>query len=201
MKDLRHIRHEGKPIFVVYHYAPEFEKMGEYWNLLAKEQGLEGIQLIYRYDQIQKIPENDITFTYEPVFSGWGGTAARTISKINRLMGKSTLRKFDYDEVWKKLLNNASKQSKRVFWHGAFVGYDDTPRRGGKGTIISGATPEKFKKYISSLLRICEEQYKEFIFLTAWNEWGEGAYLEPDVDNKYTYLTALNEALKETGNI
>lgn len=200
-KDQRYIRYGGRPIFIVYHYAPEFEKMGEYWNLLAKEQGIEGVQLIYRYDQIQKIPDTDITFTYEPVFSGWGGTAARTISKITRLMGKSALRKFDYDDVWKKLLNNASKQSKGEFWHGAFVGYDDTPRRGGKGTIILGATPEKFKKYISSLLRICGEQDKEFIFLTAWNEWGEGAYLEPDTDNKLTYLTALNEALKETGNI
>ena len=42
------------------------------------------------------------------------------------------------------------------------------------------------------------KQNKEFIFLMAWNEWGEGSYLEPDTEYKYGYLEAIK---KITGEI
>ena len=35
------------------------------------------------------------------------------------------------------------------------------------------------------------------MFIFAWNEWGEGGYLEPDEENKYGYLEAVRDALKE----
>lgn len=48
------------------------------------------------------------------------------------------------------------------------------------------------------LVNISLKQNKEFIFLMAWNEWGEGSYLEPDTEYKYGYLEAIK---KITGEI
>ena len=98
---------------------------------------------------------------------------------------------FDYDDVWKSILKNARAKAKAKVMYGAFVSYDDSPRRGKQGKVIVGETPEKFEEYLRELLKISEEQNKEYIFLTAWNEWGEGAYLEPDEDNGFAFLEAI----------
>ena len=42
---------------------------------------------------------------------------------------------------------------------------------------------------------------KNYIFIFAWNEWGEGGYLEPDTLNKYGYLENMYKALKENNAI
>lgn len=48
----------------------------------------------------------------------------------------------------------------------------------------------------SELLKISIKQGKEYVFLMAWNEWGEGSYLEPDTTSQYDYLKAIQGALE-----
>ena len=56
------------------------------------------------------------------------------------------------------------------------------------------------EKYFSKLVKRTRETYKkDFMFLFAWNEWGEGGYLEPDEENQYGYLEAVRSALIENG--
>lgn len=57
--------------------------------------------------------------------------------------------------------------------------------------IVRGGNPEKFEKYFKKQYEISNELGREFLFINAWNEWGEGAYLEADERNKFGYLEAI----------
>jgi len=78
--------------------------------------------------------------------------------------------------------------------------WDNTPRRGGAATIYAGATPQK---YAAWLRRACEQavanlpEDRTFVFINAWNEWAEGAHLEPGRRYGYAFLNATSRVLEE----
>lgn len=194
----RYIKINNKPLFFILGYSPEIANMAAYWDELAKEDGFNGIQIIYRNIEFKHIPKEFIKFNYEPGYSGWtkNDILSRVESKLKLwLRVPKKLRVFDYDTIWKRILVNAKRQQNENIYAGCFVRYDDTPRRGKQGIIVKGESPQKFKQYMTDLLKICKDNNKEYIFLTAWNEWGEGAYMEPDTVDGYTYIKALREAI------
>lgn len=196
LQDSRYIKVDNKPVFVIYHYNDTILKMGEYWDMLAKKHGMGGMYMVYRDDKIVKLPVGVNRFTYEPASSAWGGILERACEKIAKyLKMKPHLKTYDYDKVWKKIIEKTKSIKDSNHWPGAFVTYDDTPRRGIRGKVVVNETPEKFQKYMETLLLLTKRQKKEFVLLTAWNEWGEGAYLEPDTVNHDRYLQALRKAI------
>lgn len=101
-----------------------------------------------------------------------------------------------YDKTWDAILTHEPGSNKNV--PGAFVGWDNTPRKGVNGRVFVGDTPEKFKMYLSKQIRRAKDVYKkDMMFMYAWNEWAEGGYLEPDERTGYKNLEAIRDALKE----
>lgn len=196
--DSRYIKIDGKPVFVVYHFSDKIVEMGRYWSLLAQKHGFDGITMVYRDDKVHNISNSEYIFTYEPTTSGWGGLFDKVLNRIKHYLSlDNNLKTYEYDQIWKKIIRNAKKDKSPQHWSGAFVAYDDTPRRGEKGKVVLNSTPEKFRNYMNELLSISQKYGKEYILLTAWNEWGEGAYLEPDTITKYQYLQALKDVLNK----
>lgn len=111
-------------------------------------------------------------------------------------MKATNMQRPSYDEAWKDILTRKPHGNNSIPC--AFVNWDNSPRYHERGQVYIGANPEKFKKYFSAQIKRTKEVYhKDMMFIFAWNEWGEGGYLEPDEENKYGYLEAVRDALKE----
>ena len=57
-KDERYIKVDNKPMFLIYRTAsiPDCEKMIEYWNYLAKQEGFDGIHIVETLNYFQDHP-------------------------------------------------------------------------------------------------------------------------------------------------
>lgn len=184
-KDSRYIKKEGHPIFII--YKPQditcLKEMKDCWNQLMKKEGLPDIYFIGR-DTDCDILEG--VLMHEP---------ANSIGKFteDKFQNKYGLKYYlSYDAIWDSALKQQNLKN-NVYYSG-IVKYDDTPRRGYSGTLIYGATPDKFKSYLIRLLIKAGHQNSDYVFVNAWNEWGEGMYLEPDLESGESYLQALKEA-------
>jgi hypothetical protein len=107
---------------------------------------------------------------------------------------------FDYDQAWLTILNRSHHRNGETISPGAYVNWDNTPRLGIRGQSAIGASPSKFGWYLTRQIERAMKLYRsEFLFINAWNEWAEGAFLEPDLQHKFRYLEEVKKALEHTG--
>lgn len=199
-------KYNNKPLFSIISFSKEILMMCNCWDKWAKEDGFDGICFIFQNTPTNFKPNNSFIYNYEPHYVGWYKPSLkfkirtypkRITTKVLRLLNiniKRGIIYLDYDNIWKHLISYVSKDNRQYVIQGSFVNYDDSPRRGKNGSkIIKGATPDKFEKYFEKFYRIIQKQGKPYIFFTAWNEWGEGAYLEPDTQYGTNYLKAIKK--------
>ena len=221
-KDYRYITVEGKPLFIIFnpHMVPDVSDFISLWNRLAIENGLSGVYFVCRYAALPEINSRnylDIEAVaderYDEMFTkGFNGVNSITLKyaefRAKSLIHKaisSTLRKhFDgYIEKYKYkdiIKNIIMKQDYREGVYPTIIPrWDRSPRAGRRAIVYYDSTPELFRKSVEMALKCVEERDAEhrIIFLNAWNEWGEGAYMEPDLKFGHGYLDALREALSE----
>jgi glycosyltransferase involved in cell wall biosynthesis len=75
--------------------------------------------------------------------------------------------------------------------------WDNDARRQGAGLVIQGSTPQKYEAWLATLVQQAQKHTffgEPFVCVNAWNEWCEGAYLEPDLHFGSAYLNATARA-------
>src|SRR5262249_55976225 len=85
-----------------------------------------------------------------------------------------------------------------TFYRCVAPGWDNTPRVGRRALVLKGSTPQAFFDWLSwaidDTIRHNAPEHR-IIFINAWNEWGEGAFLEPSERWGRQYLEAARDAL------
>lgn len=199
-QDERYIKMDNKPVFIL--YKPRDIKclntMLRMWNQLAAEYGFDGIYTISTNDFLIQSRYIEANVVFEPAYSI--GRTGRWKSYVDgqvykrREKGGKTPRLCSYQYAWNRILNRKVPGVRKTFL-GGFVKFDKTPREGKNALLYIGASPGRFKKYFRKLVQKGMKMDHEFVFLNAWNEWGEGAYLEPDKKYGMRYLNAVREVM------
>ena len=226
-RDPRYITVDGKPLFVI--YKPEeiidLYQMIAYWRRRAVEEGFPGMCFAFQFptyyaDMYYRDDIFDYRIGFEPVHArSMASLKPHTPSKVRalrRALGEDAvsayrrirggkkgaiggkpqhLSMFFYDEIWEKILG---AKWTAEFLPGGFVDWDNTPRNK-HGVLHAGFSIEKFQSYLTRLVKRASQEDKPMVFLNAWNEWGEGAFLEPDGKYGFQKLEAVRSALEEIG--
>ncbi len=78
-------------------------------------------------------------------------------------------------------------------------GWDNASRRPGHGVTFAFSSPASYRRWLETACRSAlatSDPEKRLVFINAWNEWGEGAHLEPDRRYGYAFLDATAQALR-----
>ena len=158
-----------------------------------------GFQHESAFTYLAKLKDFDFGINFEPFYTAKHDIHENVIVRKLKGTARRILKKpklYDYDIIWKHILKrekNTTLEGISVF-QSAFPAWDNTPRRGHQSIIFKGASPKKFQAYFSQLYNKCNND--KFLFINAWNEWAEGAHLEPDERNGYGYLEAVKSVVE-----
>ena len=103
-----------------------------------------------------------------------------------------------YSSVLYKNIDSISANDDLPLYRGSMTEFDNSPRKKEASSIFNNYSPEQFYMVNKKIIEWTRNKYNKnnrFIFINAWNEWGEGAYLEPDTKYGYASINSLSKSL------
>ena len=202
-KHKNYILVNNKPMFMIYRigHFKQFNQFKKFFNELAINSGFDGmhfVQLLNHFSDSDELFDSnvDVYAEYHPMY-------------VNRFINPTVLDNeqftlHDSVQKWNKILEiepPLNKLTGKEYYRGYYSGWDASPRGlNRKFSIDVNNTPENFKKNLGKQFdKVMQDDFnpQNFLFIFAWNEWGEGAILEPDTVFKYEYLVAIRDSLKK----
>ncbi|WP_157944669.1 glycoside hydrolase family 99-like domain-containing protein [Mangrovicella endophytica] len=200
LRDPRNIRVDGKPVLLVYRPSllPEPAATAGRWRDWCRENGIGEIFLaytqsfesadpaLYGFDAAVEFPPNnsmppDITTSATPLVPDFA-------TKI-----------YDWEIFPERSRSYAAPEY--TLFRSVCPAWDNTARRKNKGTVFANSSPALFEEWfgnaVADTLRRFDKPSERLVFVNAWNEWAEGAHLEPDQRYGFAYLQAVRNVLEQ----
>ena len=194
-----YIRINGKPLILVYRVTlfPDFARTAAIWRQICREEGIGDIYLAqvesFELASAEAAPERygcDAAVEFPP--QGMAEPRPVTAPLLNPDFQGAVA---DYRDIAVRYATRELPAYKRFL--GVMPGWDNTPRRQNQSYSFENASPGAFQAWLETAIIRTKQQYtgdERLIFINAWNEWAEGAYLEPDRRFGHSFLEALRHA-------
>lgn len=200
LRDSRYIRVNGRPLLVVYRVSllPDAAATAKRWREYCINSGIGELYLVaaqcfevtdprkYGFDALVEFPPHHLAVG--------APTINHDLQIINPDYQGGVV---DYSYV----VGRAKQVKKPAFtlFRGVFPSWDNEARKPGRGYAFANGSPWLYRKWLMDSMNYADKYNNEgekLVFVNAWNEWGEGAHLEPDRKFGYSYLEATSGALK-----
>ena len=202
-RDPRYIRSQGKPLLIGYRpiLLPSAKKTAKRWRIWCRENDIGEIYLAYT-QSFESVNPRKYGFDGAIEFPPNNTTPPVITSQVNPK--DSDFSGVVYD--WSIFVERSRKYQKPDYplFRGICPAWDNTARRMENAGIFLGSTPGKYSEWLENAsietIRRFSDPSERLVFINAWNEWAEGAYLEPDQRYGYAYLQATRDALERINN-
>lgn len=190
-RDPRYFQHQGKLLFLIYDPAglPDSKEFVEYWQQLAKSEGLPGFHFVAHGNRDHRPFGCDSAVDNAPFINFEAASA--DVEFFDSQRSPKVRRYQDFVEFMKTRPLGFSEHPLVV------PNWDNTPRSGERGYCLHGSTPELFEEHMRDAVEKVQVRPKgdRLVFIKAWNEWAEGNHLEPDIKYGHQYLEAVKRSL------
>lgn len=198
LRDRRALKVDGKPMLLVYrpHLLPDARATAARWRTWCRDNGIGEIHLAY-VQGFERPDPRDIGFDAAVEFPP-------NMSNPQDIGGRQRLINPDFRgdvRDWRQLASEIAARPLPAYtlYPGVNPGWDNEARRSGKGRIYLHASPRGYRDWLHTTIH---QRLKgtpanqRLVFINAWNEWAEGAVLEPDARLGHAWLQATRQALQ-----
>jgi hypothetical protein len=195
MKDPRYIRVDDAPVLLVYRPSllADPAQTTEAWRAAARREGFKDLHLVMAQTFGAQDPR-PLGFDAAVEFPPHGFPAEEITDQIEDLHPAFRGRVYDYRSVVASALTRPASPYK--VYRTAMPSWDNSPRKDTEGHIYAGSTPALFQAWLAHNVDLAgAELGTPIVFINAWNEWAEGAHLEPDSVHGKEYLQAVRSAV------
>ncbi len=197
-RDARYIRVDGKPLFIVYRIGvlPDPAATVAAWREICAREGVGEIYVcaVQSYDTVDPTMHGFDALIEFPPHGVRTPAVNERVSLVNPSFRGTVV---DYRQY---VLDALARPAPACCCHRAVMpGWDNTARRQDDALTFVHATPEIYEHWLrETMARTVRDRPpgERLVFINAWNEWAEAAYLEPDRRYGRQYLWATRRALR-----
>ncbi|WP_200376419.1 glycoside hydrolase family 99-like domain-containing protein [Thiocystis violacea] len=201
LRDPRYIRVDGRPLLLVYRPAllPNPAETAERWRHWCREHDIGEILLAYT-QSFESTPPADYGFDAAVEFPPNNSHPVDITRQIQDRDPDFKGNLYDWT-IYPERSRHYAPCDYRLF-RGVNPSWDNEARRRGRGAVFVGSTPAGYRQWLENAIADTLQRFPDpserLVFINAWNEWAEGAYLEPDARHGYAYLQATRDALRRS---
>ncbi|MHB1271805.1 MAG: glycoside hydrolase family 99-like domain-containing protein [Rhodanobacter sp.] len=196
LADPRYLRVDGKPLLLVYRpgLLPNPKATAARWRTWCRDHGIGEIRLAY-VQSFDRVDPRDIGFDAAVEFPPNNLTPAPITARQHLLNPEYRGNVHD----WRELARESMARPDPTYPRYPCVnpGWDNEPRRSGSGRVFAHASPRGYRDWLRHAIATARRRFptQPLVFVNAWNEWAEGAVLEPDTRLGHAWLEATRTAL------